>query len=68
MLGWTEFNDVSSYRIVVMWRTHPGRERKIEAGRLEIQPRRGLEISKGFPFSNIFTKMKIIWIQFKFEF
>jgi hypothetical protein len=39
-----------------------------ESGMAGFRPNRGLENSKGFPFSNLFTKIKLIWIQFKFEF
>jgi hypothetical protein len=44
------------------------KEMKKKMGRLGIQPRRVLEYSKGFPFSNLFTKIKLIWIQYKFKF
>jgi hypothetical protein len=48
-------------------RKEKGKEKK-ESWAPGFRPSRGLENSKGFPFSNIFTKMKLIWIQFKFEF
>jgi hypothetical protein len=41
-------------------------EKKV--GRLGIWPSRDLENSKGFPFSNLFTNIKLIWSQFKFKF
>jgi hypothetical protein len=44
-----------------------GKERK-KVGRLGIRPSRDLENSKGFPFSNLFTNIKLIWSQFKFKF
>jgi hypothetical protein len=44
-----------------------GKEKR-KVGQLGIRPRRDLENSKGFPFSNLFTNIKLIWIQFKFEF
>jgi hypothetical protein len=45
-----------------------GKEMNKKMGRLGIRPRRVLENSKGFPFSNLFTKIKLIWIQYKFKF
>jgi hypothetical protein len=44
-----------------------GKEKR-KVARLGIRPRRDSENSKGFPFSNLFTNIKLIWIQFKFEF
>jgi hypothetical protein len=44
-----------------------GKEKR-KVGWLGIRPRRDLENSIGFPFSNLFTNIKLIWIQFKFEF
>jgi hypothetical protein len=45
-----------------------GKEMKRKMGRLGIWPRGDLENSKGFPFYNLFTIIKLIWIQFKFKF
>jgi hypothetical protein len=39
-----------------------GKEMKRKMGRLGIWPRGDLENSKGFPFYNLFTIIKLIWI------
>jgi hypothetical protein len=49
--------------------TEKGKEKKERGtGLAKHWAQEGMENSKGFPFSNLFTKIKLIWIQFKFKF
>jgi hypothetical protein len=49
-----------------------GRKKKVKKRKWagwEFSPREFQKISEGFPFSNrFFSNIKLIWIQFKFEF